>query len=143
MIRLLSALFLVLSLGCATEETAIISDGEQSLAEIKKAIIAVIGEPRKVSENQREFTSQYFSKKEDPNFDPLKSKTRLFTTMAILGPRRPYDIEIRAFVEVKIKGSYEQDGEDSETAQKLAKLIQEKLNQSREGRNLIDDFRAF
>ncbi len=141
--RFLLGLICCLFMGCASEETVTLSDGEQSLAELKKAIVAVMGDPRKLSENQREFTSQYFSKKADPTFDPEKSKERLYATMTVLGARRPYDIEIRAFVERKVGKHYELYGEDSPTAKKLAKELKEKLNQSRDGRNVIDDFRAF
>lgn len=143
MIRVLLGLLCCFFVGCATDEAITLSDGEQSLAEIKKAIVGVMGDPRRVSENQREFTSQYFSKKADPSFDPEKSKERMFATMLVLGARRPYDIEIRAFVEKKIGKHYELSGEDTPTAKKLAKELKEKLNQSRDGRNIIDDFHAF
>jgi hypothetical protein len=144
MMRILLGFIFCLLAGCASDEAVTLTDGpEQSLAEIKKAIVSVMGDPRKVSENQREFTSQYFSKKADSNFDPEKSKERVFAKMTVLGARRPYDVEIRAFVEKRVGKHYEPDGEDTATAKKLAKELKEKLNQSRDGRNVIDDFHAF
>ena len=137
------ALYLTLGvLGCATD-SASVNEPEQSLAEIKKAIVSIMGDPRKLSENQREFTSQYFGRKPNGNFDPLKAKERLYAVMTILGARRPYDIEIHAFVEKRVGKTYVEAGEDSVMSNKLAKELQEKLNQSRDGRNMIDGFRAF
>ena len=143
MTRIIGTLLILLFVGCASEETATITEGEQSLIEIKKAIVAIIGEPKHVSENQREFTSKFFNKDPNLNVDPEKAKVRFYTVMAIQGPRRPYDIEIRAFVEQRVGKEYEEVGEDSDVAKKLAQQLKDRLNQSREGRNLIDDFRAF
>lgn len=135
-------LLVIFLLGCATD-SILVNEPEQSLAEIKKAVIAIMGEPRKLSENQRQFTSQYFSRTPDAKFDPLKSKERLYAVMTILGARRPYDVEIRALVEKRRGKTYEEVGEDVAMSKKLAKELQERLNQSRDGRNMIDDFRAF
>jgi hypothetical protein len=110
-------------------------ENEESLGNIKKAIVSVIGEPRQLSENQREFISQYFEK--------AKSRHRYYYQVTILGARRPYTIEIHAFLEEKKGKSYEPIGEETNLAHKLSKDLQNKLNQSREDRNLIDDFRAF
>jgi hypothetical protein len=136
---------LAFMLGCASYESATVSESEQSLADIKKSIVSLMGDPRIVSENQREFTSQYFAKKPDPkvDFDPQKVNIRHYAVMTILGARRPYDIEIKAFVERRQGRVYIIDGQDSEVAKKLAKELKDRLNQSRENRNLIDDFRAF
>jgi hypothetical protein len=120
---------------CAHEE-AKVEESNQSLGEIKKAIVAVIGEPRKLSQNQREFTSQFYQKNES------KLKARYYYTVTVLGARRPYSIEARAFIEQKGPDA-EEPLEDSSLAAKVLREIQIKLNQSREGRNLIDDFRAF
>lgn len=143
MIRRLLALSLAFLLtGCAN--TAVqLEEGEQSLAEIKRSIVAVMGDPRIVSENQREFTSQHFSRNADPKFNPQTSKERAYATFLILGTRRPYNVEIHVFVEKKSKKGYVKAGEDTHSAEKLAIELKNRLNQSREGRNLIDDFRAF
>ena len=73
----------------------------------------------------------------------MTAKVRHYAVMTILGARRPYDIEIRAFVERKRGKEYDSQGEDSDVARRLAKELKDKLNQSRDNRNLIDDFRAF
>lgn len=128
--------------GCATT-TVTIEEENQSLGEIKRALIAIMGDPRKTSENQREFTSQYFGRKEDPKFDPNKVKERLYATFTILGDRRPYDIDITVYVEEKVGRSYQNVGTDPTVARSLAKELQARLNQSRDGRNIIDDFKVF
>lgn len=143
MIRALLALCLALSCwGCANDAVQL-EEGEQSLAEIKRAIVSVMGDPRAVSQNQREFTSQYFSRKADANFNPIKSKERAYAIFSILGTRRPYNIEIHVLVERRSGRIYVESGEDTPSAQKLVLELKNRLNQSREGRNLIDDFRAF
>lgn len=120
-----------------------IADQNLSLVDIKKAVTAVIGEPRAVSENQRTFLSQYFSRKPDPKFDAQKSKERLYAKVAILGDRRPYDVEVEVVVEEREQNSYYATGNDSTEAKKLGKDIRTRLNQGRDDRNVIDDFRAF
>jgi hypothetical protein len=128
---------------CISAGTYRIADQNLSLVDLKKAVTAVIGEPRAVSENQRTFLSQYFSRKPDPKFDPQKSKERLYAKVAILGDRRPYDVEVEVLVEEKDRIGYALTGNDSTEAKKLGKDIRARLNQGREDRNVIDDFRAF
>lgn len=128
---------------CATRNAYRITDQNQSLMDIKKAITSVIGEPRAVSENQRTLLSQYFSRKPDPKFDPQKSKERLYAKVAILGDRRPYDVEVEVIVEEREGNSYVAIGNEMSEAKKLGKDIRSKLNLGREDRNVIDDFRAF
>ena len=61
--------------GCASGDYTV-EDQNKSLGQIKNAIVAIMGDPRHLSENQREYTSQYFSRKDDAKFDPEKSKER-------------------------------------------------------------------
>lgn len=135
----LSAFLLV---SCATGGYRI-AEQNVSLADLKKAITGVIGEPRGISENQRTYYSQYFSRKPDPKFDPLKSKERAFAKIVILGDRRPYDIDIDVIVEEREGRDYLEVDNDLSEAKKLGKDIRTKLHQGREDRNVIDQFRAF
>ena len=123
-------------IGCAQEQIKA-EENEVSIGDLKKAIVSVIGSPRDLSQNQREFTSQY---SDLPNTKP---KQRVFYKVTVLGSRRPYEVEVKAFVEQRQGSTYEEVGEDQKLAQRLLKDIQEKLHQGRDGRNLIDDFRAF
>ncbi len=135
---IMAALSLMASfvLGCAQDQIKA-EESETSIGEIKKAVVSVIGSPREISQNQREFTSQY---SELPNTKP---KERVYYVVTILGSRRPYEVEVKALVEQKQGISFIEVGEDARLAQKLLKDIQSKLHQGRDGRNLIDDFRAF
>ena len=134
-ILILISIILGLGLSGCVHDDLKIEESDKSLGDIKKAIVSVIGEPRKLSQNQREFTSQYT---EDGGL-----RGRYYYVITILGPRRPYDIEIRAFTETRSGKTFEPLGESTSLAKKVLKELQTKLHQSRDGRNLIDDFRAF
>lgn len=72
---------------------------------------------------------------------------RWFAHVFILGDRRPYNIEVLVKREKRIANrgvlTYRPEGLDLRIASNLKKRIQEELTKSREGINLIDDFRAF
>lgn len=134
---------LILSLAGCASSGYIIDSQNYSLGELKKILISLTGEPRKISENQRTFYSRYFSRKNDPKFDPEKSKERLYAKIVILGDRRPYDVEVQVYSEVKEGSTYVDAGPDEIETNKLGRDIKTRLHQSREDRNVIDDFRAF
>ncbi len=142
MMRLLTVLLFFVTTACMSQ-TYRISDQNLSLGEIKRIVVSVIGDPRALSENQRTFISRYFSRFPDPQFDPEKSKERLYAKVVVLGDRRPYDVEVDVIVEVREGRSYHEEGPDEVEAGKLGKDIRNRLNQGRNERNAIDDFRAF
>ncbi len=129
-------------LSCSSAEY-IISEQNCSVADIRKAVLGTIGEPRTVSENERMYFSRYFSRKPDPKFDAKKSKERLFAKILILGDRRPYDISVEVIAEKLINGTYEESGFSAVDAKKMGVDLRKKLHQSLEGRNVIDDIRPF
>jgi hypothetical protein len=132
----------LLNAGCATGVK--VSSIERSVGTIRKIITAVAGgELRSMSDSQREFFSPYFSRRPDPNFDPEKSRERLYAIFTIIGERRPYEVRINTIVERRINGKYEEIGEDDGMTQKLVSEFQSALAQSREEKNVIDDFRSF
>jgi hypothetical protein len=121
-----------------------LEDQGYSLVDIRRAITKNIGEPRAISQNQRTFTSVYFSPKPDKKFDPHKSKQRAYAKIVVLGDRRPYDIECTVIVEERDSdGDYSEIGEDPSQSEQLAENIKKKLHQSSDELNVIDDFRAF
>jgi hypothetical protein len=64
--------------------------------------------------------------------------------VTILGDRRPYDIQIEVVVEIRDKeGIYQVVERDDARAEKIAKDIQKALVQSRDNRNIIDDFKPY
>lgn len=145
MAKIFGAICLVLAIflsGCVSDPNIVDAD-EFSLADAKRAVLSLMGDPRATSENQREFTSQYFSKQADPKFDANKAPRRWYSVVTVLGARRPYSIEVHAYSEVKRSGVYMNEGEDFDLGKTIAQQIRKRLNQSRDGRNVIDDFRAF
>ena len=141
----LSLLFIFTLLSSCTTDMAAseVDSGQASLNQIRTVVTNLLDGPRTVSENQREYVSKYFSPKKDAKFDPETAKERVYVTIYILGNRRPYDIEVRAFVEKLTPDGYEDAGEDAKTAEQFAKSLKNRLNQSRANRNILDDFRPF
>lgn len=127
---------------CATGDVTL-AEQSYSLGEIKQVIQSVIGDPRKISQNQRTYLSQYFGPKNDKKFDPIKSKRRLYAKIVILGDRRPYDIDIDVLIEEKNGNAYEEIGLDTAKAQEISLEIENRLSKGIENRNVIDDFRVF
>jgi hypothetical protein len=138
----LTVLLFFATAGCISQSYRI-SDQNLSLGEVKRIVVAVIGEPRALSENQRTFYSRYFSRRPDQNFDPERSKERLYAKVVVLGDRRPYDVEVEVIVEEREGKAYQEIGPDEVESTKLGKDIRNRLNQGRNERNAIDDFRAF
>lgn len=129
---------------CQTSGTARLNGENLSLNEIRTNINKVTGEFRKISQNQRDFYSQYFSPSDDPKFDPQRSASRFYAKFTIYGDRRPYDIEVVVIVEKKgSDGRYYESHRDQEMADKLIQDLKINLNKSLENRNIIDDFRVF
>lgn len=127
----------------APESGVSIHETNYSLNDIRVAIIGIAGEPREVSQNQREYKSQYFSRKKETNFNPQISKERSFAHFIVLGERRPYEIKVIVYNERKTKNDYKLLGEDKAWSKKIKDELESRLNHSRDGRNVIDDFRPF
>jgi hypothetical protein len=131
--------------GCqSAPEGFFLNEQKSSLEDIRSAINNTTGNKFKfVRKDGREFISQYFSKKsQDENFNPLTAKERLYAHFVIWGDRRPYDIQIRVFLERKTSTGYELYGEDLGREKGIGDTIQEHLR-SLVKRNAIDDFRPF
>ncbi len=140
-VLILSLIFLGLA-GCQTG--VFINESPAAMTDIRKAFITVMGEPRSGNYNGQEILSKYHDKRGRTDESLAKAKSRFFTRLSILGDRRPYKIKVEVFHEVLVEPQlYEVIGEDMDQAQKIADKIQEVLNQSLKGRNVIDDFRAF
>lgn len=130
-------------ISCSSVEKSQIEEQDRSLPNLRKAILAVTGPIRAISENQREYFSQYFSRVPSEKFDPERSSERLYARFIILGDRRPYNIEIVVFIEKKIGKKYNSVGTDKKIANDLKKELKEKLAQSQDEVNIIDEFRPF
>lgn len=84
--------------GCQTPGY-FISDSPLQLPEIRKAVNVIIGKPRFVSTNGREMVSEFHNNKFEPYDETAKNKVRYQTKVTILGPRRPYDINVIVYRE--------------------------------------------
>lgn len=122
---------------------ATIRDTPMGISEIRRVITSVIGEPRVLSPNGYELTSIYMDRKDKPLERPNEVRERFYVQVAILGDRRPYDINVRTIVEIRTPDGYENVGEDPDLSQKWADRIRKALHESRDKRNVIDDFKAF
>ena len=134
------ALFFILT-GCASG--VIVPESGKSIEDIDHAILAITGDPRKISGSKREITSAYFSRRKEPHFDPQKAKERLYAVFTILGDRRPYDIEVRVFAETLADGEYQDQGLDDAFTEEIARELKQQLARQPNDRDFIDDFRAF
>jgi len=142
-VAMVSVACVLMSVSCETAEGFLMPDQHYSLAQIRKAIGAVSGKPRHISQNEREFLSPYFSRKPSPTFDPEKTFERLYAHFWILGDRRPYDIRVQVLVEHKDEDGYSVEGEDVNLSKKVADELKDKLVQGQDGSNVIDSFRPF
>ncbi len=129
---------------CVTkQEGTLLPETQLNMSESRKAIIAVIGKPREISENGRELFSDFYDSR-GLDYEPGKSgKERFYSHILILGDRRPYDIRVIVLVEAKQGRGFTLVGYDNEKAQRLSEKIKKMLNQSRDNRNFIDDFKAY
>lgn len=142
MVKCLLLLAFLLTAGCQTG--IFIKESPAALTDIRKAVVMVLGQPKRTSENGRELTSEFHDKRGHVDPALAKAKTRYYTHVTILGDRRPYNIKVEVFQEARIAGQhYEVIAEENSLAQKLANQIESALNESLKNRNVIDDFRAF
>ena len=115
-----------------------------SVSETRRVVVSVIGEPRSVSQNGREIFSKFYDRKEKAIPRMEMAKERYFTHVTILGDRRPYDIQVEVLVEGRNSdGAFELVTRDDNKATAIAERLRQSLNQSRDTRNVIDDFRSF
>jgi hypothetical protein len=132
--------------GCSLMMYQTTDDISLSVGTITKVVISSfpIG-LREKSQNGRELLSAYFSpKQEDLYFDPEKSPHRAYIKAIILGDRRPFSLDVGVFIEERVGlKEYRLMKYDKKLAIKYSNIIQERLAQSREDRNVIDDFRPF
>ena len=129
--------------GCRTGGV-VLRETPMSVSETRRAVVSVIGEPRSVSQNGREITSRFYDRKDKAIAKMEMARERLFTHITILGDRRPYDIQVQVVVEGRNDdGGFDVIDRNDDKAAIVAEKLRQALNQSRENRNVIDDFRSF
>lgn len=143
MIRLLVLVSFMILSSCMTTRYYKNDEIDFSLGEIKQTFFSMVGNPRLVSENDRELESPYFSRRKESPYVDGKSPERLYAKLYILGDRRPYTLEIHVFVEKRTGKEYEQSDESKEHSERLGLELVNRLTQMKQKRNVIDDFRVF
>ncbi len=143
MARLCFLAIILLLAGCRTGGV-ILRETPSSLSETRRVVVGIIGEPRDMSRNGRELISHYFDKKNKRIEKPDSVQERYFAMITILGDRRPYDVQVEVFVQTREDGEeFSSPDRDDDRAATMAEKIRQSLNQSRDTRNVIDDFRSF
>jgi hypothetical protein len=130
-------------LGCQSPG-AVVHTNKSTLEDIKKAITKVIGEPRNISENGRQYTSKFHDQKGRPDESVRSAKERRYTIITVQGDRRPYDIDIESYIERReADGIYDIIGTDDRLATEFSGKLKKTLYEGQDKRNIIDDFKAF
>jgi hypothetical protein len=141
--------FLTLGLGllllasCSIQRGVLLSNQNRSLRDLRQAIVAIAGEPRQVSQNQREIYSDYFPREKTPDFNPSQAKERLFARFTILGDRRPYDVIVEVYPEHLVAGRFQRQKLDLEMSKQIARELRKFLAESPADRSILDSFRPF
>lgn len=142
----ISGLLLVYTLvlsGCRTGGV-ILRETPLNVSETRRTVMSIIGEPRTVSSNGREMRSHYYDKKNNKIEKMNLARERYYTHVTVLGDRRPYDVQVEVLVEGRTEdGKFELIERDDDRAAGVAEKIRNALNQGRDNRNVIDDFRTF
>ncbi len=122
-----------------------ITDSNLIISESRKAITAVIGKPRFVSMNGRELVSEYHDAKFKTIDTDEKPNLRYYTSVTILGARRPYEINIQVIRQnfEKETGVYVNTGLDESLSEKRAKEIKKAHNYSLEKQQKFDGDNPF
>lgn len=132
--------------GCISEPT--MTNLNYPLPLIEKAIQNGVVKLKSVSQNKREFVSDYLTK-DGRLWDPIgNDPQRAIVKITVSGDRRPYDLDIETTVEERPTSQpspstgFKVIGTSSKLSQEVQFRIQNYLRQNSK-RNLIDDFRAF
>ena len=139
----LATLFLLASCG----QAPVIPEANYSLEAISKSVYKALIKVRKVSQNRREYISDYLTL-EGKIWDPLSNEVRRATAKVIvLGDRRPYTIEIQTIVEERpsnepgYSARFKKVGKSKTLTDQLAFRIQDDLRKNKD--QSLDDFKPF
>lgn len=145
--KLKQLLFFVTFLICSGCQTTgyFITDSPLQLPEIRKAVNVVIGKPRYVSTNGREMVSEFHDSKFQPFDETGKSKLRYQTKVTVLGPRRPYEVNVIVAVEQfeNQTKAYVLRGIDEGLSRQRAVIIKKALNLSLDKKSGFDGDKPF
>jgi hypothetical protein len=135
----------MMMVGCQTTEGVVIPESLLPIKQTRIMLVNTLGEARVISENGREFSSQ-FHDRSLKNIDiTAKTTERLYTKVFILGARRPYDIAVEVHIEHRDPDSHEfhDIGLDEKLSMTQAKVIRDALNLSLGKTQNIDEGSPF
>lgn len=102
------------------------------------------GDPEKILNGGRLLISKPFIIKDGELDLAIGEKAhRYYVKVFIRGHRRPYTIDIKAIEQKRTKHGFKDADFSDWIAKGMAKIIHLRLNESREQKNIIDDFRPF
>ncbi len=136
----ISVVCLVAGMTSCQTSRHVIEESSLSATEHRKAIVAVFGDVRKISQNGRELFSHYHDKKFNFIDDPTKVSIRYFTKTSVLGVRRPFEVLVEVRRERKDPETMQfvDQGLDDGLSQKRLNELRTVLNQSRENSQEFD-----
>lgn len=145
MFKKISLLFTFIILVSCQTTGYFITESPLQLPEIRKAVNVVIGKPRQVSLNGRELVSEYHDAKFLAMGDMSKNPDRYQTKVVVLGPRRPYDINVLVSLEQfeDQTMSYVFRGIDDGLSRQRAIVIKKTLNLSLDSKSGFDGDKPF
>ena len=119
-----------------------LEDVNRNLQEIRASVEHLYG-IRSASANGRVLITGPMLK--DPNDTTPRDKLteRIYARIVIVRDQRPYRVHVQVYEEEKIDGEWIELDIDERLSQEVAREINLNLIESREKRNVIDDFRAF
>ncbi len=136
---------LILIFGCG--QAPVIPEANYSLEAIGKSIYKALLKVRKISQNRREYISDYLTL-DGKLWDPLSNEVRRATAkVLVLGERRPYIIEIQTIVEERpsnepgYSARFKRVGKSKALIDQLAFRIQDDLRKNKD--QSLDDFKPF
>ena len=131
----------LLTSGCATQGQYVY-DMNRSMSDIHVAVKNLYGVQSKSDDDKIIYTPPL---KRDPNDTTPENKMRerVIARIVIMGDRRPYDILVQVYLERKVRGNWVEVGLDEDLSRDFSRELSRELIESRENRNVIDDFRAF
>ena len=151
--RVLLIPLILMFAGCASLETnpdsTILHEVSVPLAELRALLVAQLPMGMAwASDNGRELTSKFFVPGPANTYKAgAEANTRYSARIALLGDRRPYEVEILVSTERRaVRGNvirYVKAGPESRLTKQLVERIQHELAKRRDDHNVIDDFRVY
>lgn len=142
MIRYLSLSLFFLCLSGCVSAGYYLDNVNSNMQDIRTAVrnLYVI---QSVSDNERVIVTEPMRKDPNDTTPPKQMKERIYARIVIVNDQRPYRVHVQAYEERKVNGEWVELDIDERLSVDIAREIHRELIESRDKRNVIDDFRAF